>query len=745
MINPEYRSNPEQTEESIKTQKTGHNGVPADHEPPVEKPAAQEAPAGTAEPAPAERAEAAESKHPELPRDLSLAQAEFFDNLRHDLAKYRLALTIGPDGEMSAQNSDGQPQSWGNIHNEKHVRRFFGWYLCGGLNKEERLRTMVEMFPENTKLQSELEEAKNETEARLLSLKAKKRARKSKAPAPAKPAECPAETQAEPSTDPDPLPGFSIEETKAFRQRQGFFAKKNVECYLALDGTVYTLTYLGNLQPWMGNIRDTKPNQIAASANGTPLSEVGLPTHVAIPPAPRRPSQFDAALRRPEPAIRALLTEFITGSAGTGKTYEVQRRKAADPQGVILAATTGIAAVNLGPEVTTIHSLLKFFRYNSLVEAYESGRLQHNLRNLVAGGMRHLMVDEISMFSAPALDILYRAFNEVAQRLDHPIKLTLAGDFCQLQPMADPDSPDTAKYAFEANCWRPHFSENTMRLTRNWRQGHEHFISALQAARRGAGEEALAYLQRLGVRFEPHLIDQFEGTTLNARNVDVDQYNMVRLRQMPNGGPFFRRESSRWALNDREPSEWKDIPEVFHFRIGAYVMVLSNDCPQFRWVNGDCGTVVGTEEDKIIVRLKRNNDEVAIGKIVRERTTRISPGIAERDMIVVRDRGEYNEMVRANGEPPRQVVMLREPHPEWITGWIKNNPLRLAYATTVHKSQGLSLDAVQLDLNSDGLGEPAMMYVALSRCRTPEGLVLVGRPEQVVEKTRIDPRVTEWL
>ena len=102
-------------------------------------------------------------------------------------------------------------------------------------------------------------------------------------------------------------------------------------------------------------------------------------------------------------------------------------------------------------------------------------------------------------------------------------------------------------------------------------------------------------------------------------------------------------------------------------------------------------------------------------------------------------------MVRENGEPPRQVVMLREPHPVWITGWVRYCPLRLAYATTVHKSQGLALDAMQLDLSSGFLAKPAMMYVALSRCKTPEGLVLVGTPDQVVAKTNIDPRVMGWL
>jgi ATP-dependent DNA helicase PIF1 len=438
-------------------------------------------------------------------------------------------------------------------------------------------------------------------------------------------------------------------------------------------------------------------------------------------------------------------TEFITGSAGTGKTYEIQRRSAADPDGVVLAATTGIAAVNLGPEITTVHSLLGFFDYNSLVDAYNSRRLHRRIRGLVDGGMWELVIDEISMFSAPALDLLYNAFNEVARDGDYlGIKLTLVGDFCQLPPIADDGAPGTDRYAFDADCWRPNFSAHTKRLTKIWRQDHLEFVNALQAARRGAGEETLTHLQSAGVRFEPRLIGDFDGTTLCAKNHAADCYNFQRLRQLAGDNTRVRTgTSTRWSL-DRQPSEWRSIPAQFAFTPGAYVMILSNDTPDFTWVNGDCGTVVGIHGGQVVVRLKRNNREVAIGKITRTNTTHRQPaGVT--DVIEVGNKAEYDAMVRAHGEPPRQVVMLREPRPTWITGWVRYYPLRLAYATTVHKSQGLSLDTLQLDLSSGFLARPAMMYVALSRCRTPEGLVLVGTPDQVVAKTNIDPRVMEWL
>jgi ATP-dependent DNA helicase PIF1 len=469
---------------------------------------------------------------------------------------------------------------------------------------------------------------------------------------------------------------------------------------------------------------------------------------MGIYPFSYRPSPFDVWAGIAGPAEPFIDTEFVTGSAGTGKTYEVQRRSAADPEGVTVAATTGIAAVNLGPEVTTVHSLLRFFDYKSLLNAYTNRTLQNNIRSLVKAGMRELIIDEISMFSAPAMDLLYNACREVALEEDlPPIKLTLVGDFCQLPPIADKDSPGTERYAFEADCWRPHFSEHTTRLTKMWRQEHEDFVFALQAARRGAGEEALAHLQRAGVRFEKCLSDTFEGTTLCATNDVVDHYNKRRLYQLPGDNRrVMAVPSTRWSLDNRELSEWRSIPDQFAFKPGAYVMILSNDCPSFNWVNGDCGTVIGTEGNQIVVRLKRNNKEVQIGKITRPLTTSRKPSdVLDANMIVVRNKGEYEDLIRATGEPPRQVVKLCEPHPAWITGWVRYFPLRLAYATTVHKSQGLSLDAIQLDLSSSFLASPAMMYVALSRCRTPEGLVLVGSPEQVVAKTKVDPRVLEWL
>jgi len=445
----------------------------------------------------------------------------------------------------------------------------------------------------------------------------------------------------------------------------------------------------------------------------------------------------------------ALDCEFITGTAGTGKTFVAQARRAADPQGTILAATTGAAAVNLGAGVT-IHTLLKFFDTQTLLDSYRSRRLHRNIHKLVDTGLQELIVDEISMFSAPAMDALYDACIEVARAVGHPIKLTIVGDFCQLPPIPDRGVPGTEKYAFQAECWR-HFSANTTRLTQIWRQGNEGFVRTLQAARRGDGAATLAGLQALGVRFEQRLNNMFEGTTLCATNAFANSYNRERLLLVPPvGESVIALRSSRWSIpgpDGNQPPEWDQIPEWCAVKIGAYVMILSNDAPAFTYANGDCGVVVGPVGQQLNIRLRRNDRDVLISRITRTINRRTKPaGIPDADMITVGSKREYDAMAMENGEPPRQVVMLRElPHPTWITGWINYLPVRLAYAITIDKSQGLSLDSLQLDLNSGFLATPARMYVALSRCRTSEGLVLVGSPEQVVQKTRVDPRVVDWL
>ena len=435
------------------------------------------------------------------------------------------------------------------------------------------------------------------------------------------------------------------------------------------------------------------------------------------------------------PLVCRIPTEFITGAAGTGKSHLCRERQRDNPKAVALTATSAIAAVNMGDGARTINSLLGYYNLAALEREFVRRNLHRRIQDLAKDGVTEVVIDEISMLHSQALDLLFQAFSDVGA-----IKLTLTGDFCQLAPIPERDPntrrPLPVKYAFEADCW-PHFAKATNRLTKIWRQENLGFLDALNALRRGDGAEAVEHLQALGVEYRPRFDQNFPGTTLIPENRWVEDYNMRRLRQLATArdNRLITAPSTRWSL-ESPPTEWDKIPEEFTFRIGAYVMILANGA---QYVNGDTGHVVDVEDRCIHVQMERTGDVVKIGKIVRTDTRRELPKYAQvGSAIHVQNRQSFESVL-----PRNPVYVEHEDH--WIVAWIHYYPLRLAYATTVHKSQGLTIPRLQIDLNSSFIGAPAMMYVALSRCRTPGGLVLVGSPEQVVAKTKIDPRVVEWL
>ncbi len=407
---------------------------------------------------------------------------------------------------------------------------------------------------------------------------------------------------------------------------------------------------------------------------------------------------------------------YVSGRAGTGKTFWCKQQIAADPGWGLLCATTGIAAVNL--DATTINSQLAYFDTDSLRDNYLQGGLTRKLHEL-ALQHRRLVIDEVSMMAAEQLDLIYRALSEANGYRDikEPMGLVLVGDFAQLPPIK-------ARWAFDATCW-PAFAANTTRLTKIYRQDQLEFLDALDAARRGDGERAAGILTSVGVQWHTERSLAFPGTTIVAKNDDVDRHNNLMLDRMP--GPLINVTSRRWGKGAAD-AKWKNVPERLQLKLGAYVMILSNENVEWRWVNGDCGTIVGNEGSQFQVRLVRNGEVVSIPKLVRSQTQKDKP---------------------ANFHGGREEGYCARPHRDgkgrYVTGQVEYFPLRLAYASTVHKSQGLSLDAVQIDLRQGFMSSPAMAYVALSRCRTLQGLRLVGQPEVLGRHCHADPRVREWL
>ncbi len=455
----------------------------------------------------------------------------------------------------------------------------------------------------------------------------------------------------------------------------------------------------------------------AADAPPTQIQIAGEAAHLA---------QQDAAPPRIDLSqIPTGRYSYITGSAGTGKTTLVRAWCAQNP-GAQLCATTGIAAVNLGDAVT-INSLLGYYDTASLRDAYVHGYLQGRLRKLRAGGTTRYILDEVSMLEGTALDLLVDAFEDVNNEAgvlaghEPEIGLTLVGDFLQLPPIGERPEKGRraapAPFAFESRAWPTHFEgDNTLRLTKIHRQADPDFLAGLAALRAGANLEALEVFRPCLTRHTDH---EFDGTTVFAKNAEVDRFNQLRLRELTTTPAVFVN-----VRTGKELGEWRHIPQTLVLKPGALVMCLYNfytedpDTQERRIqaANGDLAEFLGPDEKVPTlarVRVRRTGEEIAIPQVLRENAK-----------VIGRDRF---------GKPIKEIL-----------GTIKYTPLRLAYCTTVHKSQGLTLDRVQLSISDPFWSAPAMLYVGVSRARSLEGLRIVGNLEQLRARAVFDARVEAW-
>lgn len=435
---------------------------------------------------------------------------------------------------------------------------------------------------------------------------------------------------------------------------------------------------------------------------------------------------------------------YISGPAGSGKTFEILRRVEEDPEYAILSASTGIASINLN--ATTIHSLLGFFDLDSLRDAYIKGTAARKLRDIIDDGYRNVVLDEISMVSHQMLDTLVNIFDQVNQTLrdtQHPIGLVLVGDFAQLPPIPEGRGKNRgpSPWAFEASCW-DRFESNTLQLTEIRRQADQRFLSALNFARRGQGAGTVDHFQSAGVEFHTSNDLDFDGTTILAENKHVDNFNLEAMKKVRGRDMYL--PVRRWG---KERGEWKNIPSPeIRIRENAYVMILANKSSgrgQFEYVNGDCGHVRGITSrgtgkmPYIQVELVRTGMIVNVNPIIRAVSYKDKP-----EGFLVED--------RLSGDIGEPDVYYPKPHynktrGRYIAGQINYYPIRLAFATTVHKSQGLSLDRVQVDMRAWQFTNPGMAYISLSRCRTLEGLRIVGQPDRVAAACVADPKVSRWL
>jgi hypothetical protein len=310
--------------------------------------------------------------------------------------------------------------------------------------------------------------------------------------------------------------------------------------------------------------------------------------------------------------------------------------------------------------------------------------------------------------------------------------LTLVGDFAQLRPV-------DGIYAWESPEWA-RFASTTITLTEIRRQADPGFIEALRRARVGDGRAVVEYFAG---RLHGTTDDTFDGPTLMATNKAVDRYNWVRMQKVSGRELFFEskregKQRKEWGDPKQPPNTW-GVPLRLHLKIGALVMILANEReegppPQpFVYVNGDLGVVVDAEtgvdlgDHTCWVKLHRNGRVVPVTYVRREVLEPI-------------DSARRRELIDQH-----KTHLMTENRKYEIVGWVEYMPLRVAYASTVHKSQGLSLDKVQVNIKEHFFKTPGMLYVALSRARTAAGLRLVGSEAAVIERCAADPRLAPWL
>ncbi len=390
---------------------------------------------------------------------------------------------------------------------------------------------------------------------------------------------------------------------------------------------------------------------------------------------------------------------FLTGAAGAGKTYLLNQYIAYLKDfgvRVAITASTGIAATHLNGQ--TIHSFAGFGIRESisgkeLKELATKDKIKRNFKKTDV-----LIIDEVSMLHPYQLDIV----DGLARQIRDPfqpfggIQVVLCGDFFQLPPVShkkiDPDSP---QFAYECSAWQ-NADFKVCYLTQQHRQQNDPLLDVLNAIRSGDKGEAAKAPLRLRYRRDPEISGQ--ATRLFVRNVNVDALNAKELDKFVSEPKVFKMRQTGFSKLTNALKKNCLAQEELVLKVGAEVMFIKNS-PEGEYVNGTRGRVVGFNDYNGLPIVK-----TTIGKTITA---------SESEWVL-----EENGVVRA------KLIQI---------------PLRLAWAVTIHKSQGMTLDSAEIDL-SDAF-EAGMGYVALSRVRTLGGIKLMGLNETALS---VNPKILDF-
>jgi len=392
---------------------------------------------------------------------------------------------------------------------------------------------------------------------------------------------------------------------------------------------------------------------------------------------------------------------FVTGRAGAGKSVLLRHFREYTKKKIVVCAPTGIAALNVRGQ--TIHSLFKL-----PAELIEKGSLSPNVRlRSLLKRLDCIVIDEVSMVRADIMDAIDERLREACNN-DIPFggkQIIMFGDPYQLPPVLEKGLAPHFEYTYKG-----HFFFNALvwqeaefkifELTQVWRQKDPTFRDVLNAVRDGSVTDI--QIEQLNTRYGVPV--PMEGTvTLAPTNSLVTTINQQRLNQLPGKAREYRASVSGQMKKSTFPTE-----EILQLKEGAQVVLLKND-KDGRWVNGSVGKIAKLEDDHI---------DISVDGIT-----------------YTLEREVWEEIVYTYDHEKKKVQSE-------VTSSFRQYPIRLAWALTIHKSQGQTYESACIDLTTSVFAA-GQMYVALSRCTSLEGLYLKMPVKR--EHIIVDAKVTAFM
>ncbi len=407
---------------------------------------------------------------------------------------------------------------------------------------------------------------------------------------------------------------------------------------------------------------------------------------------------------------------FLTGKAGTGKTTFLNQFVAKTRKKFIVVAPTGIAAINAGG--VTIHSMFGL-PLRTFLPTTE--RIYTDTANNIADLMHHfryrkdklkllreieiIIIDEVSMLRADVLDMMDFSLRHVRrnQQKFGGVQMLFIGDLYQLPPVVRDEH--ILKQYYNS----PFFFDSyalkelpliTLELTTVYRQKDEKFLEILNEIR--DGEIRDIDFETLNARYIPDFEPKDEAYVyLTSHNRMADEINHKKLAALPGKAHFYKAE----IIGDFNENQYPN-DEVLELKVGAQIMFIRNDASgERRYFNGKLAEVVGLSEKEISVIID-GDDEIF-------------------------------KLKKENWDQKRYSLGEDKSVKEEVLGSFSQFPVRLAWAVTIHKSQGLTFDRLIIDAGKSFAS--GQVYVALSRCRTLEGIVLKSKitPEVIYSDRRV--------